>query len=93
MEENRRNFMTAAAVIPAALAAASFVGSANAAEMGQSPVKPIRVLLLNPNSSEDFSKIILKEAKRVASPHVEFVSTPSNFGPKYIPVDFMSNER
>jgi hypothetical protein len=34
---------------------------------------PLRILLLNPNSSPDFTRIIAAEARRVGSPGTEFV--------------------
>lgn len=44
----------------------------------------MRILLLNPNSSPDFTKIIAREARRVANPGTEFVEVTSFFGPSYI---------
>ncbi|MBW4662337.1 MAG: aspartate/glutamate racemase family protein [Drouetiella hepatica Uher 2000/2452] len=44
----------------------------------------LRILLLNPNSSPDFTALISREAKKVASPGTEFVEVTSPFGPKYI---------
>lgn len=45
---------------------------------------PLRILLLNPNSSPDFTRIIAAEARRVGSPGTEFVEVTAPFGPKYI---------
>ena len=45
---------------------------------------PLRILLLNPNSSPDFTKIIAAEARRVGSPGTEFVEVTAPFGPRYI---------
>lgn len=44
----------------------------------------VRILLLNPNSSSDFTNLIIREAQRVASPGTEFVAVTSRFGPHYI---------
>lgn len=44
----------------------------------------LRILLLNPNSSPDFTTLISREAKKVASPSTEFIEVTSPFGPKYI---------
>ena len=44
----------------------------------------LRILLLNPNSSPDFTKIIAAEARRVGSPGTEFVEVTAPFGPRYI---------
>ena len=45
---------------------------------------PLRILLLNPNSSPDFTRIIAAEARRVGSPGTEFVEVTAPFGPRYI---------
>jgi allantoin racemase len=51
----------------------------------QTPVAAgLRILLLNPNSSPDFTKIIAAEARRVGSPGTEFVEVTAPFGPRYI---------
>lgn len=44
----------------------------------------LRILILNPNSSQDFTDLITREAQRVASPGTEFVAVTAPFGPKYI---------
>jgi allantoin racemase len=51
---------------------------------GPAPAKELRILLLNPNSSPDFTRIIAAEARRVGSPGTEFVEVTSPFGPRYI---------
>jgi hypothetical protein len=40
---------------------------------GPVPARELRILLLNPNSSPDFTRIIAAEARRVGSPGTEFV--------------------
>jgi Asp/Glu/hydantoin racemase len=51
----------------------------------QAPVAGgLRILLLNPNSSPDFTRIIAAEARRVGSPGTEFVEVTAPFGPRYI---------
>jgi Asp/Glu/hydantoin racemase len=63
------------------LAGLAAVGRAKA----QTPVaRGLRILLLNPNSSPDFTKIIAAEARRVGSPSTEFVEVTAPFGPRYI---------
>lgn len=44
----------------------------------------LRILILNPNSSQDFTDLITREAQRVANPGTEFVAVTAPFGPKYI---------
>jgi allantoin racemase len=51
---------------------------------GPAPARELRILLLNPNSSPDFTRIIAAEARRVGSPGTEFVEVTSPFGPRYI---------
>jgi Asp/Glu/hydantoin racemase len=84
MDTGRRNFIAAASVVPSVLLASSLGQNALAAETGLASQRPIRILLLNPNSSEDFTRIILREARRIAGPNVSFVPVTSRFGPKYI---------
>jgi allantoin racemase len=64
--------------ILATLAAAGQAGAQTPAAAG------LRILLLNPNSSPDFTKIIAAEARRVGSPGTEFVEVTAPFGPRYI---------
>jgi allantoin racemase len=51
---------------------------------GPAPARELRILLLNPNSSPDFTRIIAAEARRVGSRGTEFVEVTSPFGPRYI---------
>jgi len=44
----------------------------------------LRILLLNPNSSPDFTKIIAREARRAASPNTELLEVTAPFGPRYV---------
>ncbi len=60
------------------------VAAAGPAAAQSAAAAPLRILLLNPNSSPDFTKIIAAEAKRVGSPTTEFVAVTAPFGPKYI---------
>lgn len=62
---------------------AGFAAAGPAAAQGATAA-PLRILLLNPNSSPDFTKIIAAEARRVGSPNTEFVAVTAPFGPKYI---------
>ena len=64
------------------LAVAHLAQAATAQEAATA--KPLRILLLNPNSSPDFTAIIAREARRVGSPGTEFVEVTAPFGPRYI---------
>jgi allantoin racemase len=61
---------------------AGVTGAGTAA--AQTATAPLRILLLNPNSSPDFTRIIAAEARRVGSPGTEFVEVTAPFGPRYI---------
>ena len=88
MDTTKRQFLTAALAAPAVLAATSSLvqaqSVAGALSGGLAPSRQIKILLLNPNNSEDFSKIILKEARRVGGPNLTFIPVTARFGPKYI---------
>jgi len=49
-----------------------------------SSMRPIRVLLLNPNSSGQFTELITREAKKAGSVNTEFVGITAPMGPRYI---------
>jgi allantoin racemase len=46
--------------------------------------KRLRILVLNPNSSPDFTRIIAAEARRVGAPDTDFVEVTAPLGPRYI---------
>jgi allantoin racemase len=90
---NRRDILIGALSASAATFAGTlFAQSATAQQASpQSSPEPapavptkLRILLLNPNSSPDFTALIAREARKVASPSTEFVEVTSPFGPKYI---------
>ena len=60
------------------------VAAAGPAAAQSAAAAPLRILLLNPNSSPDFTKIIAAEARRVGRPATEFVEVTAPFGPRYI---------
>jgi Asp/Glu/hydantoin racemase len=62
---------------------AGLAGSGQAAAQTQAGAG-LRVLLLNPNSSPDFTELVAAEARRVGSPGTEFVEVTAPFGPRYI---------
>jgi allantoin racemase len=78
-QASRRTLMgMGSTAVLAALAAAGQAGAQTPAAAG------LRILLLNPNSSPDFTRIIAAEARRVGSPGTEFVEVTAPFGPRYI---------
>lgn len=62
----------------------SVVAAGRAGAQAPTAADGLRILLLNPNSSPDFTKIIAAEARRVGSPGTEFVEVTAPFGPRYI---------
>lgn len=77
----RRRFLTGASA--AALSAAILPTAARAQE-ARSGAAAARILVVNPNSSEDFTRLIAREVRRAASPGVEVVEATAAFGPRYI---------
>lgn len=77
---NRRGLLGAAAAV--SLAGTQLTRTAAAQEAASA--KPLRILVVNPNSSADFTAIIAREARRVGSPGTEFVEVTAPFGPRYI---------
>ncbi|HEY9627046.1 MAG TPA: aspartate/glutamate racemase family protein [Coleofasciculaceae cyanobacterium] len=89
---NRRDVLMGALGASAATLAGTLFSQKASAQSSPQPSpepasaapKKLRILLLNPNSSPDFTALISREAKKVASPGTEFVEVTSPFGPKYI---------
>jgi allantoin racemase len=44
----------------------------------------LRILVLNPNTSTDFTKVITREARRVGAPDTDFVEATAPVGPRFI---------
>ena len=61
-------------------AALAGLAAADTAAAQTATAAPLRILLLNPNSSPDFTRIIAAEARRVGSPGTEFVEVTAPFG-------------
>jgi allantoin racemase len=51
---------------------------------GTGAARPLRVLLLNPNSSDAFTELITREARKAGSTGTEFVGVTAPLGPRYI---------
>lgn len=78
--EARRGLLRVAPALMALGAAAALPAAAQQA----SPARPIRVLLLNPNSSDPFTELITREARKAGSAGTEFVGVTAPLGPRYI---------
>lgn len=78
----RRRFLSGASA--AALSAALLPVAARADDGSGGRGAAPRLLVLNPNSSEDFTRLIAREVRRAASPGAEVVEATSAFGPRYI---------
>lgn len=76
----RRGFITAALSGLALTTLAPVIASQDASNSK----KQLRILLLNPNSSEDFTNLIHTIAKQYASKDVVFVPITAPFGPAYV---------
>lgn len=46
--------------------------------------RPLRLLLLNPNSSDQFTELITREARKAGAAGTEFVGVSAPMGPRYI---------
>jgi allantoin racemase len=77
---SRRDLLLAAPTLLALGAAASMPAAAQPA----SSARPIRVLLLNPNSSDQFTELITREARKAGAAGSEFVGVSAPMGPRYI---------
>lgn len=55
-----------------------------AAAQTATPARPMRVLLLNPNSSDQFTDLITREARKAGAAGTEFVGVTAPMGPRYI---------
>lgn len=80
-DRTRRRLLQAS---PAMLAALGALPAVHAQAQQASPQRPIRVLLLNPNSSDQFTELITREAKRAGGAQTEFVGVTAPMGPRYI---------
>jgi allantoin racemase len=78
--EGRRDFLIGAS---AATLSGTLLGKSAAAQEPVAP-EPLRILVLNPNSSPEFTEIIAREARLVGGPGTEFVEATAFFGPRYI---------
>jgi allantoin racemase len=77
---NRRDLLLGGS---AATLSGALLGRSTAAQ--ETPgTTPLRLLVVNPNSSPQFTEIITRETRRVASPGTEVVAATASFGPRYI---------
>lgn len=69
-------------VAPAVLALGALPQATQAQQAA--PTRPIRVLLLNPNSSDQFTELITREARKAGAAGTEFAGVTAPMGPRYI---------
>ncbi len=81
MDTKRRSLLLGAS---AAALSGMLLPRASLAQDTMPANKPLRILLLNPNSSDEFTALITREARRAGSPGTEFVGVSAPFGPRYI---------
>lgn len=79
-KRSRRHFLAGTS---AALLSATLLSRTSLAAEANTP-EPLRILVINPNSSEQFTELITREVRRNGSPGTEFVATTAPFGPRYI---------
>lgn len=82
MNNSRRNFILGASA--SATLAVTQKAIASAEPQTNYSKKKIRLLVLNPNTSEKFTQLIVSETRKVAGDNVEVVGLTSSFGPDYI---------
>lgn len=78
MNNSRRNFILGASALATMAVAQKAIASTD------SPTKKIRLLVLNPNTSEKFTQLIVSETRKAAGDNVEVIGLTSSFGPDYI---------
>lgn len=82
MNNSRRNFILGASALTAIAATHNTIAATNEPNNGQE--KKLRLLVINPNTSQKFTDLIVKETHKAAGDNVEVVGLTSNFGPDYI---------
>jgi Asp/Glu/hydantoin racemase len=79
-DKSRRNFLTRSSAV---MFSAMLLPKSAMAEQAEGQ-KSVRILVVNPNSSQEFTDVIMREVRRVGSPGAEFVEATAFFGPRYI---------
>ena len=79
-QQSRRQFL--ACTSTALLTATLLSRTGQAAEPEHQ--RPLRILVINPNSSAQFTELITREVRRYGSPGNEIVAVTAPFGPRYI---------
>src|SRR5690606_837931 len=46
--------------------------------------EPMRLLMINPNTSQEITDLVVSSARRVASPSTEIIGATGRFGARYI---------
>lgn len=82
MDNSRRSFIIGASALTALAASNTTLASTNMTSDRQK--SKLRLLVLNPNTSQTFTDLIVKETRKAAGENVEVVGVTSQFGPDYI---------
>lgn len=82
MNNGRRNFILGASALTAIAVSQKAIASTELPTSNST--KKIRLLVLNPNTSEKFTRLIVSETMKAAGDNVEVVGLTSSFGPDYI---------
>lgn len=82
MNNSRRNFIIGASAFTALAATNNAMATKN--ETTNKAGRKLRLLVLNPNTSQRFTELIVKETRKAAGDNIEVVGVTSRFGPDYI---------
>lgn len=82
MNSSRRNFILGASALATIAVTQKTIASTDST--ANNLMKKIRLLVLNPNTSEKFTQLIVSETRKAAGDNVEVVGLTSSFGPDYI---------
>lgn len=82
MNNSRRNFILGASALATMAATQKAISSTESP--ANNAMKKIRLLVLNPNTSEKFTQLIVSETRKAAGDNVEVIGLTSSFGPDYI---------
>lgn len=82
MNSSRRHFILGTSALATMAITQKAIASGD--PLQNSPKKKLRLLVLNPNTSEKFTQLIVSETIKAAGDNVEVVGATSDFGPDYI---------
>lgn len=82
MNSSRRNFILGSSALATMAITQKAIASSD--PLIESAKKKLRLLVLNPNTSNKFTQLIVSETIKAAGDNVEVVGLTSDFGPDYI---------